>query len=123
MLIFQSPGSNATEVNQRIDQMCEEMKATMPDGLEFVTLMNADDFLFAAIHNVVETLVIAIILVILVVFFFLQNVKATIIPSISVIVSLMGTFVIVTLAHRHLGRILAEPADAVRIGARHRYGG
>ena len=98
MLIFQSPGSNATEVNQRIDQMCEEMKATMPDGLEFVTLMNADDFLFAAIHNVVETLIIAIILVILVVFFFLQNIKATIIPSISVIVSLMGTFVIVTLA-------------------------
>ena len=98
MLIFQSPGSNATEVNQRIDQMCEEMKATMPDGLEFVTLQNADDFLFAAIHNVVETLIIAIILVILVVFFFLQNIKATIIPSISVIVSLMGTFVIVTLA-------------------------
>ena len=98
MLIFQSPGSNATEVNQRIDQMCEDMKATMPDGLEFVTLQNADDFLFAAIHNVVETLIIAIILVILVVFFFLQNIKATIIPSISVIVSLMGTFVIVTLA-------------------------
>ena len=98
MLIFQAPGSNATEVNQRIDKMCEEMKATMPDGLEFATLMNADDFLFAAIHNVVETLVIAIILVILVVFFFLQNVKATIIPSISVIVSLMGTFMIVTLA-------------------------
>ena len=98
MLIFQSPGSNATEVNARIDKMCEEMKATMPDGLEFVTLQNSDDFLFAAIHNVVETLVIAIILVILVVFFFLQNVKATIIPSISVIVSLMGTFMIVTLA-------------------------
>ena len=98
MLVFQSPGSNATEVNQRIDQMCEEMKATMPAGLEFVTLMNADDFLFAAIHNVVETLIIAIILVILVVFFFLQNIKATIIPSISVIVSLMGTFMIVTLA-------------------------
>ena len=98
MLIFQSPGSNATEVNQRIDQICEEMKATMPDGLEFVTLMNADDFLFAAIHNVVETLIIAIILVILVVFFFLQNIKATIIPSISVMVSLMGTFMIVTLA-------------------------
>ena len=98
MLIFQSPGSNATEVNARIDQMCEEMKATMPDGLDFVTLQNSDDFLFAAIHNVVETLIIAIILVILVVFFFLQNIKATIIPSISVIVSLMGTFMIVTLA-------------------------
>ncbi len=98
MLIFQSPGSNATEVNARIDKMCEEMKATMPEGLEFITLQNSDDFLFAAIHNVVETLIIAIILVILVVFFFLQNFKATIIPSISVIVSLMGTFMIVTLA-------------------------
>ena len=98
MLIFQSPGSNATEVNQRIDQMCEEMKATMPDGLEFVTLMNTDDFLFAAIGSVEETLIIAIILVILVVFFFLQNFKATIIPSISVVVSLMGTFMIVTVA-------------------------
>ena len=98
MLIFQSPGSNATETNARIDQMCEELKETMPDGLEFVTLQNTDDFLFAAIHNVVETLIIAIILVILVVFFFLQNIKATIIPSISIVVSLMGTFMIVTLA-------------------------
>ena len=62
------------------------------------TLMTSDDFLFAAIHNVVETLVIAIILVILVVFFFLQNFKATIIPSISIIVSLLGTFAIVSLA-------------------------
>ncbi len=98
MLIFQAPGSNATEVNARIDKMCEDMKTTMPAGLEFVTLQNSDDFLFAAIHNVVETLIIAIILVILVVFFFLQNIKATIIPSISVIVSLLGTFVIVSLA-------------------------
>ena len=50
----------------------------------------------AAIHNVVETLIIAIILVILVVFFFLQNFKATIIPSISIVVSLLGTFAIVS---------------------------
>lgn len=98
MMIFQAPGSNATEVNARVDQMCEELKETMPAGLEFVTLQNSDDFLFAAIHNVVETLIIAIILVILVVFFFLQNIKATIIPSISIIVSLLGTFMIVTMA-------------------------
>jgi hydrophobe/amphiphile efflux-1 (HAE1) family protein len=70
----------------------------MPAGLEFVKLETSDDFLFAAIHNVVETLVIAIILVVLVVFFFLQNFKATIIPSISIIVSLLGTFAIVSLA-------------------------
>ena len=97
-MVFQAPGANATEVNARINQTCEEMKKSMPAGLEFVTMMTSDDFLFAAIHNVVETLIIAIILVILVVFFFLQNFKATIIPSISIIVSLLGTFAIVSLA-------------------------
>ena len=98
MLIFQAPGANATEVNARIDKMCEEVKGTMPAGIEISTMQTSDDFLFAAIHNVVETLIIAIILVILVVFFFLQNFKATIIPSISIIVSLMGTFAVVSLA-------------------------
>ncbi|MBR6866960.1 MAG: efflux RND transporter permease subunit [Prevotella sp.] len=98
MLIFQAPGANATEVNARIDKMCEDVMKTMPAGLEISTMMTSDDFLFAAIHNVVETLIIAIILVILVVFFFLQNFKATIIPSISIVVSLMGTFAVVSLA-------------------------
>ena len=98
LMVFQAPDANATEVNARITKMCEDMKATMPAGLEFVTLQTSDDFLFAAIHNVVETLIIAIILVVLVVFFFLQNFKATIIPSISICVSLLGTFAIVSLA-------------------------
>jgi hydrophobe/amphiphile efflux-1 (HAE1) family protein len=98
LMVFQAPDANATEVNARITKMCEDMQASMPAGLEFVTMMTSDDFLFAAIHNVVETLVIAIILVILVVFFFLQNIKATIIPSISICVSLLGTFAVVSLA-------------------------
>ena len=97
-MVFQAPGANATEVNARIDKLYEDLKPTMPAGLEFVKLETSDDFLFAAIHNVVETLVIAIILVVLVVFFFLQNFKATIIPSISIIVSLLGTFGIVSLS-------------------------
>ena len=97
-MVFAAPGANATQVNASINKMFEEVKMTMPAGLEFVTMMTSDDFLFAAIHNVVETLVIAIILVVLVVFFFLQNLKATIIPSISIIVSLLGTFAIVSLA-------------------------
>ena len=96
-MVFAAPGANATQVNASINKTFEEIKPTMPAGLEFVTLMTSDDFLFAAIHNVVETLIIAIILVILVVFFFLQNFKATIIPSISIIVSLLGTFAIVSL--------------------------
>ncbi|MDO4994696.1 MAG: efflux RND transporter permease subunit [Bacteroidales bacterium] len=97
-MVFQAPGANATEVNARIDQLYEELKPMMPAGLEFVKLETSDDFLYAAIGNVVETLIIAIILVILVVFFFLQNFKATIIPSISIVVSLLGTFAIVSLA-------------------------
>ena len=97
-MVFQAPGANATEVNARINKTFEDMKPSMPAGLEFVTMMTSDDFLFAAIHNVVETLIIAIILVVLVVFFFLQNFKATIIPSISIIVSLLGTFAVVSLA-------------------------
>ena len=97
-MVFAAPGANATEVNARINKTCEEMKSSMPAGLEFVTMMTSDDFLFAAIHNVVETLVIAIIIVVLVVFFFLQNFKATIIPSISIIVSLLGTFAVVSMA-------------------------
>jgi len=97
-MVFQAPGANATEVNARIKKLYEELKPTMPAGLEFEILQTSDDFLFAAIHNVVETLVIAIILVILVVYFFLQNFKATVIPSLSIIVSLLGTFVIVKLA-------------------------
>ena len=97
-MVFAAPGANATQVNASINKMFEEAKKTMPAGLEFVTMMTSDDFLFAAIHNVVETLVIAIILVVLVVFIFLQNFKATIIPSISIIVSLLGTFAVVSLA-------------------------
>ena len=97
-MVFQAPGANATEVNARIHKLYEDLKPTMPAGLEFEILQTSDDFLFAAIHNVVETLVIAILLVILVVYFFLQSFKATVIPSISIIVSLLGTFAIVKLA-------------------------
>ena len=97
-MVFQAPGANATEVNAKITKMLDDLKPTMPAGLEYITMQTSDDFLFAAIHNVVETLIIAIILVILVVFFFLQNIKATIIPSLSIIVSLLGTFAIVLLA-------------------------
>ena len=94
-IINQAPGANATEVNNKIDQLYEQLSPTLPAGLEFVVLETSNDFLNAAIYNVVETLIIAILLVIIVVYFFLQNWKATLIPSISIIVSLLGTFAIV----------------------------
>ena len=91
-MIFQTAGSKATAVNKEITAQIERMEKNLPAGTEFVTMMSSNDFLFASIHNVVETLIIAIILVILVVYFFLQDLKSTLIPSISIIVSLVGTF-------------------------------
>lgn len=94
----QVAGANSTEVNNRISAKLAELSKNLPAGLEFTTFINSNEFLYASIYNVVETLIIAIILVILVVYFFLQDVKATLIPSISIIVSLIGTFLCLQLA-------------------------
>ena len=91
-MVFQVSGANATETNARITVLLQKLSKDLPDGLEFTNMMSSNDFLYASIHNVVETLVIAILLVILVVYFFLQDFKSTLIPSISIIVSLIGTF-------------------------------
>ncbi len=85
-------------MNEAITDKLNEMSKDLPAGTEFLSMMSSNDFLFASIHNVVETLVIAIILVILVVYFFLQDFKSTLIPSISIIVSLVGTFACLTAA-------------------------
>lgn len=90
-LAFQVAGANATEVNNAISKRLEEMSELLPPGVEFIQMMSSNDFLYASIYNVIETLVIAIILVILVVYFFLQDFKSTLIPSIAIIVSLIGT--------------------------------
>lgn len=92
MVAFQVAGANATEVNERISKELDKMSESLPKGCEFITMQSSNDFLYASIYSVVETLIVAIILVILVVYFFLQDFKATLIPSISIIVSLIGTF-------------------------------
>lgn len=97
-MVSQVAGANATEVNNRITKRLEELSKDLPSGLEFVTVVSSNDFLYASIYTVVETLIVAILLVILVVYFFLQDFKATIIPSISIIVSLIGTFLCLQLA-------------------------
>ncbi len=91
-MTFQVAGANATEVNENISAKLAEMSKALPKGCEFVEMHSSNNFLFASIHEVVETLVIAILLVILVVYFFLHDFKSTLIPSISIIVSLVGTF-------------------------------
>lgn len=97
-MINQAAGANATKVNEEINNLYKDMESQLPPGLEFCTLQCSNDFLDAAMHNVIETLVIAIILVVLVVYLFLQSFRATIIPTISIIVSMVGTFAIVKMA-------------------------
>lgn len=91
-MISQTAGSNANEIIQEIDKLTEEIAKELPKGLVLTDLMSTKDFLDASIHEVVKTLVEAIILVILVVYIFLQSVRSTIIPAVSIIVSLVGTF-------------------------------
>ena len=91
-MIAQTAGSNANEIITEIDRLMEEVRQELPKGLELVDQMSTKEFLDASIHEVVKTLVEAIILVILVVYVFLQSIRSTIIPAISVIVSLVGTF-------------------------------
>lgn len=96
-LISQTSGSNANEIIKEIDKLLEDVEANLPKGLVIESLMSTNDFLDASISEVVKTLIEAIILVIIVVYFFLQSVRSTIIPSISIIVSLVGTFAFIYL--------------------------
>ncbi len=91
-MISQTAGSNANEIITEIDRLMEEMREGLPKGLVLADLMSTKEFLDASIHEVVKTLAEALILVILVVYVFLQSVRSTVIPAISVIVSLVGTF-------------------------------
>ena len=91
-MVFQTAGSNATEVNNAINDFLEEARKDLPKGVEIVPLMSSNDFLYASIHEVVKTLLEAILLVILIVYIFLQDVRSTLIPLVGIIVSLVGTF-------------------------------
>ncbi len=90
--ISQTSDSNANEVTIAVDAEIEEIKKDLPAGLEIIDVMNTKDFLDASFKNVFRTLIEAILLVILVVYIFLQNFKSTLIPSAAIIVSLVGTF-------------------------------
>lgn len=97
-MIFQTAGSNATEVNKQIDAFLDEARKDLPKGVEIIELMSVDDFLNASINEVLKTLIEAIILVILVVYVFLQDIRSTLVPSIAIVVSLIGTFAFLYIA-------------------------
>ena len=97
-MVFQTAGSNATEVNQQIDDLLADVQANAPKGVKITQMMSTNDFLFASIKNVIITLLEAILLVILVILLFLQDWRSTMIPFVSIIVSLVGTFAFMIVA-------------------------
>lgn len=91
-IVMQTAGSNATQIVLDIEALLEECKKDLPEGLDINVAQNVNDFLFASIHEVVKTLIEAFILVFVVVFIFLQDMRSTIIPAIAIPVALIGTF-------------------------------
>ena len=97
MLINQKAGSNASSTIKEIHEVLDDLSRDLPEGTEFVVLTDTNKFLYASIHSVLRTLLEAILLVIVVVYVFLQDIKSTLIPTISIFVSIIGTFAVMSM--------------------------
>ena len=91
-IIFQTAGSNATQIIKDIEKLLDKSSETFPPGVKVNISQNANDFLFASIHEVIKTLLEAFVLVFIVVYIFLQDFRSTLIPAIAIPVALIGTF-------------------------------
>ena len=96
-IVYQMAGTNATETINNIQNLLEETEKILPPGLKIDIGMNANDFLYASIHEVLKTLIEAFILVFIVVYIFLQDLRSTLIPAIAIPVALIGTFFMLSL--------------------------
>src|SRR5271156_3896431 len=97
VIIFRQPGANIIETNQRIRQQLPFLQAVMPQGIKATVILDRTTTIKASLHDVESSLILSVILVILVVFLFLRNGRATLIPSVAVPVSLIGTFAVMYL--------------------------
>jgi multidrug efflux pump len=91
--VYQQPGSNAMAVAARVRAELERLSQSFPDGIEYTVSLDTTKVVQSSIDEVIETLLIAVALVVLVTYLFLQNLKATLIPTIAIFVSLVGTFI------------------------------
>ena len=96
-IVYQMAGTNATETINNIQDLLEETEKVLPPGLKIDISMNANDFLYASIHEVLKTLIEAFLLVFIVVYIFLQDLRSTLIPAIAIPVALVGTFFMLSL--------------------------
>ena len=92
--IYQMPGSNAVELQEVVLTTMDELKANFPEGIDYTVSLDATKPITAGIQEIIVTLLIAIVLVVLVVFIFIQDFRATLIPTLAIPVSLMGAFVL-----------------------------
>jgi HAE1 family hydrophobic/amphiphilic exporter-1 len=90
--LFQTAGSNANDILTTADKVLKKISASFPKGIVYFNMYSAKEFLDDSISQVVETLLIAFVLVFLVVFIFLQDLRSTLIPAIAVPVAIIGTF-------------------------------
>ena len=91
-IVFQMAGTNATQTVKDIQATLDKASENLPAGLKINVAQNANDFLFASIHEVIKTLIEAFILVFIVVYVFLQDLRSTLIPAIAIPVALIATF-------------------------------
>jgi multidrug efflux pump len=99
LIVFRQPGANIIETVDRVRQALPSLKASIPSAIEMTVVMDRTTTIRASVHDVEITLAIAVVLVILVVFIFLRSARATLIPSVAVPVSLIGTFGVMYLCH------------------------
>ncbi len=97
VIIFRQPGANIIQTNQRIHDQLPFLAAVMPQGIKTTIVLDRTTTIKASLHDVETSLILSVILVILVVFLFLRNARATLIPSVAVPVSLIGTFAVMYL--------------------------
>ncbi|MBR2497359.1 MAG: efflux RND transporter permease subunit, partial [Parabacteroides sp.] len=96
-IVYQMAGTNATQTISDLEKVLEEAEKNLPSGLGVSIAQNANDFLFASIHEVIKTLIEAFILVFIVVYVFLQDMRSTLIPAIAIPVALIATFFVLKL--------------------------
>ncbi len=97
VIIFRQPGANIIQTNNRVRAQLPFLQAVMPQGIKTTVVLDRTTTIRASLHDVESSLIISVILVILVVFLFLRNARATLIPSVAVPVSLIGTFAVMYL--------------------------
>jgi hydrophobe/amphiphile efflux-1 (HAE1) family protein len=92
IMVYQQPGANAIQTSSNVRKLIEELKPTFPPGMEYTVVLDTSTFTEASIEKVLHTFAEAVVLVVLVVFLFLQSFRATIIPTIAVAVAIIGAY-------------------------------